>query len=83
MHERFGVDPIDLEPRVFHRITDNRLDLTVRFITGTHRVRGIKDAMSREIIDALDRVHIGIASATCDLVGFPPIRVLSDAPASR
>ncbi|MGH7028788.1 MAG: hypothetical protein ACREEZ_00005, partial [Stellaceae bacterium] len=74
LQRRFGVEPIDLEPKVFYRITDNWLG-TVHFIGGTHRIRAAKDAMSRHIITELDRVGIGIASATYDIVGLPPIEV--------
>jgi small-conductance mechanosensitive channel len=73
LKERFGVDPVDLDARVYYRITDNWLELTVRFLVGTHRIRGVKDAMSRQIITELDTAGIGIASATYDIVGFPPI----------
>ena len=75
MQQRFGIEPMELEPRVFFRITDNWLELTVRFLVGTHRIRGAKDAMSRYIVDELDRAGIGIASATYDIVGFPPIEM--------
>ena len=64
-------------PRVFYRITDNWLELTVRFIVHTHGIRGAKDAMSRHIIGELDGAGIGIASATYDIVGFPGIEVKS------
>ena len=74
LQRRFGVEPIELEPRVFYRITDNWLELTVRFIVGTHRIRAVKDAMSRHIITELDKAGIGIASATYDIVGLPPIK---------
>lgn len=73
LQERFGVEPIELEPRVYYRITDNWLELTVRFVIDTHRIRGAKDAMSRHIVKAFDKAGIGIASATYDIVGFPPI----------
>ena len=73
MERRFAVEPIDLEPRVYYRITDNWLELTVRFLLGTHQIRSAKDAMSRQIIDAFDDAGIGIASATYDIVGFPPL----------
>ena len=75
LQRRFSIEQIDLEPKVFFRITDNWLELTVRFIVGTHRIRGAKDAMSRFIVDELDTANIGIASATYDIVGFPPIEV--------
>ncbi len=77
VQRRFGVEPIDLEPRVFYRITDNWLELTVRLIVGTHRIRNAKDAMSRYIITELDKAGIGIASATYDIVGFPAIEMRS------
>ncbi len=72
---KFGVEPIELDPRVYYRITDNWLELTVRFVIGTHRIRGAKDAMSRHIVVELDKAGIGIASATYDIVGFPAIEV--------
>ena len=72
---RFGVEPTDLEPKVYYRLTDNWLELTVRFILGTHQIRGAKDAMSRQLITALDEAGIGMASATYDIVGFPPIEL--------
>ncbi len=75
MERRFGVDPLDLDPKVFFRITDNWLELTVRFIVLTHRIRGTKDAMSRYIVDELDKADIGVASATYDIVGFPTVNV--------
>ena len=46
-----------------------------RFIVHTHGIRGAKDAMSRTIIGELDKAGIGIASATYDIVGLPPIRI--------
>ncbi len=77
LQQRFGVEPIDLVPRVFWRITDNWLELTVRFILGTHQIRGAKDAMSRHILAALDEAGIGIASATYDIVGLPAVALRS------
>jgi small-conductance mechanosensitive channel len=69
----------DVSPKVYWRLTDNWIELTVRFIAPTHGVRELKDAMSRDIIDALDRSKIGIASSTYDIVGFPPVRIITDA----
>ncbi len=75
LKKSFGVEPLDLEPRVFFRITDNWLELTIRFVVGTHGIRDVKDAMSRAIVEALDSAGIGIASATYDIVGFPALEV--------
>jgi small-conductance mechanosensitive channel len=80
LQKRFSIEHIDLQPRVYVRITDNWLELTVRFIVGTHRIRSAKDAMSRFIVDELDVAGIGIASATYDIVGFPPVEVITRPP---
>ena len=75
LQHRFGVEPIELLPRVFYRITDNWLELTVRFVVGTHQIRATKDLISRDMLAGLDEVGIGIASTTYDIVGLPTIEV--------
>ncbi len=75
LKQRYGVERIDLDPAVFYRITDNWLELTVRFVADPHGIRTLKDQMSRDILAALDTAGIGIASATYDIVGLPPIRI--------
>ena len=66
----------DLDPRVYWRLTDNWLEMTVRFLTETHGIRVVKDAMSREVLAGLDEAKIGIASATFEVVGLPPVRIV-------
>lgn len=80
LQHTFQVEPMELNPRVYWRITDNWMELTVRFIVGTHEIRGAKDAMTRHIIGKLDEAGIGIASATYDIVGLPPLRIERSAP---
>ncbi len=75
MQRRYEVRLGDLKPCVYYRITSNWLELTVRFITRTHGVRELKDAMSREILRGFDEAGIGIASTTFDIVGLPPLRI--------
>ena len=68
--------PIDeVEPKVYWRLTDNWLELTVRFLSHDHGTRAIKDAMNREILAELDAAGIGIASATYEITGLPTLRV--------
>jgi small-conductance mechanosensitive channel len=78
LRERYFIEPAGIKPRVYYRLTDNWLELAVRFLCREHDVRSLKDAMSREIIESLDKHKIGIASATYDIVGFPPVRVTLD-----
>ncbi|MEO6922777.1 MAG: mechanosensitive ion channel domain-containing protein [Bryocella sp.] len=75
LRRRFLLEPAKIEPQVFMRLTDNWVELTVRFLCREHDIRGLKDRMSREIIDNLDKAKIGIASGTYEIVGFPPVRV--------
>lgn len=79
---RYTMPEIEIESRVFYRITDNWLELALRFLSPAHGARALKDAMSRGILAALDAAGIGIASATYDIVGFPPIQIAA-APESR
>ena len=71
--EKFFVEPTKLKPQVFFRLTDNWVELSVRFLCKDHDIRGLKDRMSREIIDRLDAAKIGIASGTYEIVGFPAV----------
>ena len=75
MRRRYFLHPTDIDPKVFHRLTDNWLELTVRFLADAHNARMIKDAMSREILTELENNNIGIASATSAIVGFPPLEI--------
>jgi small-conductance mechanosensitive channel len=75
MERRYATKPAELEPAVYQRLTDNWLELTVRFVARDHGVRAMKDKMSREILQGLKAAGIGVASATFEIVGLPPLRV--------
>jgi len=73
--QRYKIRPEDIPPRVYWRLTDNWIELTVRFLAPDHGVREIKDAMSRDILAGLDQAGIDIASATCEITAVPPIQL--------
>lgn len=75
MERRYFVKRSEMAPVAFYRMTDDWLELTVRFVAPTHGVRELKDAMSRDILAALRAAGIGIASRTVEVVGLPPVRV--------
>ncbi|CAN5812235.1 hypothetical protein BH11MYX3_BH11MYX3_20880 [soil metagenome] len=77
--ERFAMRRSEIAPRVYLRITDNWIELTVRFLCKDHDIRGLKDRMSREIMARLDAANIGIASGTYEIAGLPPVRVRLEA----
>jgi small-conductance mechanosensitive channel len=64
----------DFAPTAYWRLTDNWLEVTVRFIARDHGVRKMKDAMSREVLARLDEAGIGIASATFEITGLPTVQ---------
>lgn len=68
MCRRYFLEKADVHPRVYLRITDNWLELTVRFITREHGVREVKDTISRAIMERFEAAGIPIASATLQLV---------------
>lgn len=83
LEQRYGINVGDIDPHVYWRLTDNWLELTVRFLCPDHGIREIKDRMSRDILAALDQAKIGIASGTYAIVEMPPIRIEQMAPAPR
>jgi len=75
MQRRYTMKPADLRPHVYYRMTDNWLELTVRFIVEDHGIRAVKDAMSRQILQALEEARIVVASATFEVVGLPALHI--------
>ena len=69
------VERAELPPRVYLRMTDNWIELSLRFLAPVHGVRMLKDAMTREILPAFEAAKIQIASTTFELVGLPTVKV--------
>ena len=81
LRSEFGIEGGDVDPCVYWRMTDNWLELSVRFLAPDHGTRPIKDAMSREILAGLNDADIEIASGTYAIVEMPPLRVDLRSPA--
>ncbi|HZU50757.1 MAG TPA: mechanosensitive ion channel domain-containing protein [Sphingomicrobium sp.] len=75
LEENFGIKVGDIDPQTFWRITDNWLEITVRFLAPDHGIRRMKDEMSRDILEGLDKANMGIASGTYAIVQVPPIKI--------
>ena len=75
MQRRYFVKPADMKPKVYYRLTDNWLELAVRFIVEDHGIRVVKDAKSRDILRELKEAEIKVASATFEITGLPPLRI--------
>jgi len=76
LRERYFVaERSELPPRVYLRMTDNWIELTLRFLAPVHGVRGIKDAMTREILPAFEGAGLSIASTTFAVTGLPTVKI--------
>jgi small-conductance mechanosensitive channel len=75
LERRYFLSVDDLTPRVFYRLTDNWLELTVRFIVREHGIREMKDAIARAVLARFNEAAIEIASATYEIVGVPTLRL--------
>lgn len=72
---RYATRSTDVSPAVYWRLTDNWVEVTVRFLALDHGVRELKDAISRDLVDELARAGITLASTTFQVVGLPPVHV--------
>ena len=80
MERRYFMRSTDLHPHVYWRMTDNWVELSLRFLTRDAGIREVKDKMTREILAAFDSAGLQIASGTYEIVGMPPIQVKMAAP---
>ena len=80
MRRRYFFKPTEVWPIVYYRLTDNWLELTVRFIVEDHNIREVKDAISREVLYQFERSGIPLASTTMEIVGIPPLHLRSKDP---
>ena len=65
--KKYGVDLETLEPRAFWQLTDNWLEMTVRFIVPDHGIRNIKDEITRVVLREFDAARIDIASTSMEV----------------
>ncbi|HET7814848.1 MAG TPA: hypothetical protein VFL13_10795, partial [Candidatus Baltobacteraceae bacterium] len=76
----YDLDALELKPRVFYRMTDNWVELALRFVVPDRNIREIKDKMYRDILAHFHDDGISVASGTYDLVGMPPLRIRIEDP---
>lgn len=68
LEQKYHLARLDFEPRVYYRLTDNYLELTVRFVYETHGTRSVKDAMSRDILAGFDAAGLRMASPVREII---------------
>ena len=71
VERRFGINVGDIDPRVFWRITENWLELTLRFLGPDHGIRGIKDRITRDVLAAFEKDGIAVGAVRQEAVPGP------------
>lgn len=71
VERRFGINVGDIDPRVFWRITENWLELTLRFLGPDHGIRGIKDRITRDVLAAFEKDRIAVGAVRQEAVPGP------------
>jgi small-conductance mechanosensitive channel len=66
---------IDTDPLLFYRITDNWIEMSLRFISREPGVRALKDAMSRDILSRFEENKVAIAASSTEISFTSPLRV--------
>lgn len=80
LERRYVMKRAAIAPRVYYRLVDMGLELTVRFLVEDHGIRDTKDAMTRAILPALQSAGIAVATASLEIVGLPPLRLVGRDP---
>jgi len=74
LEKKYGVTLDVHDPRLYWTLTDHWLEMSVRFVVPDHRIREIKDQISRRILQDFDAAGLEIASAAVDITSVPPLR---------
>jgi len=83
MAEDYPIEISEVTPQVYYRLTDNWIELTLRFLVGEHGVREVKDKIARQILREFEAANLGLASGTYEIVGLPRIQVETQASSSE
>lgn len=76
MREKYLINPADVEETIYTKITDNWIDLRLRYVVDPRKRRLVRHALSERILEELlPEKDIKIASATFEIVGFPPVKI--------
>jgi small-conductance mechanosensitive channel len=73
--DRFPLKQTTVEPSIYFVMTDNWIEITLRFVVDAQERRKVKAQLNRELLQHFEEEeNITIASATFDIVGFPAMR---------
>lgn len=75
MKEHYPLGETGVEPTLYIVMTDNWIEMTLRYVVETRKRREVKAGLHRELLQSFQaQDRITVASATFEIVGFPPLR---------
>jgi len=64
------------EPNLYIKVTDNWIDVAVRYMTPARQRRALNAKISRLVLEKIEKSkNVKVASATYDIVGFPAVKI--------
>ena len=76
MIDRYPLKYTKVEPTLYLAMTDNWIEVTLRYIVDAQERRRVKDQLHRELLQHFQvEESITVASTTIEIVGFRPIQV--------
>lgn len=75
LNEKYPLQKATVEPRLFVTLTDNWIEMTLRYVTKVSERREVKGKLHYELLTHFGaEPTITIASSTFEIVGFPPLK---------
>jgi hypothetical protein len=75
MVERYLVHDTPVEPTLYVVMTDNWIEMTLRYVVEARERRAVKGRLHQELLQEFEsEPNITVASATFEIVGMPPLR---------
>ena len=76
MIDRYPLKDTKVEPTLYLAMTDNWIEMTLRFVVDAQERRRVKDQLHRDLLQHIQtEENITVASTTIEIVGFPPLQV--------
>ena len=76
MIERYPLKDTKVEPTLYLAMTDNWIEMTLRFVVDAQERRRVKDQLHRDLLQHIQtEENISVASTTIEIVGFPTLQV--------
>ena len=75
LRDAYPVHEATVEPTLYLVMTDNWIEMTLRYVVEAQARRQVKAQLHRELLQHFEsEAEITVASATFEIVGFPPLK---------